>query len=175
MDARIEGDYRVKDANRVAVKLQRKNEPVHLKVTSGKTGGTYSYSIEERHLSRTLKRYTLREGQPITLQHATTEVVAEATELSGGENLPDMFQLEQNYPNPFNPATSITYSLPEAAGVVIDIFTITGQHLSTLVKGRQEAGVHSVKFDASGLPSGVYLYRLKAGVFEQTRRMMLLK
>jgi hypothetical protein len=85
------------------------------------------------------------------------------------------FQLEQNYPNPFNPSTMISFQLPTASDIRLTIFNLLGQELFTLAQGRFEAGQHSFRFDATNLPSGVYLYRLSAGSFSQTRKMALVK
>jgi len=89
--------------------------------------------------------------------------------------LPSEFHLAQNVPNPFNPVTHIPYDLPEAADVTLSIYTLTGQQVATLVSAHQEAGHYKVAWDGSGCANGVYLYRLKAGHFVQTRRMVLLK
>ncbi len=90
--------------------------------------------------------------------------------------LPEDFTLSQNYPNPFNPSTTLQFSLPEASQVRLEIFNLLGQKVSTLVAGdKLQAGWHSVQFDASNLSSGVYIYRIQAGEFVQTKRMLLIK
>jgi hypothetical protein len=89
--------------------------------------------------------------------------------------MPTQYRLGQNYPNPFNPATTIEYDLPSASRVELRLYDILGREVTTLVNEVQAAGYHSVRFDASGLASGVYLYRLRAGEFTQTKRMMLLR
>jgi hypothetical protein len=91
------------------------------------------------------------------------------------EELPVEYQLQQNYPNPFNPTTTIEYDLPSASRVELRLYDILGHEVTTLVNEKQTAGHHSLRFDASGLASGVYFYRLRAGEFTQTRRMLLLR
>ena len=85
------------------------------------------------------------------------------------------FRLEQNYPNPFNPATSIRYSLPGRSHVTLTVFTVLGQQVATLVNENQEAGSHEIRFDGSGLATGVYFYRIQAGGFVRTKRLLLLR
>ncbi len=86
-----------------------------------------------------------------------------------------MYVLEGNYPNPFNPSTEIRFALPEAQHVRLVVYDVTGREIARLVDALLPAGTHRVSFDATHLPSGVYLYRLTAGSFDQARRMMLLK
>lgn len=91
------------------------------------------------------------------------------------ENLPASYSLEQNYPNPFNPATTIEYSLPQNGFVSLKVFNVLGKEVAALVNGWNEAGKHKIDFDASGLNSGVYFYRLESGSFVDTKKMILLR
>ena len=90
-------------------------------------------------------------------------------------DVPKEFGLRQNYPNPFNPSTTVEFSLPRSERVAVRIYNTLGQEVETLVDGVQEAGTYTVRFDASRLTSGVYFYRLQAGDFVQTKKMLLLK
>jgi flagellar hook assembly protein FlgD len=83
--------------------------------------------------------------------------------------------LHQNRPNPFNPTTEIAFSLPEASQVTLEVYNIMGQKVVTLINGYVEAGEHTVIWDGSNVTSGMYLYRLKAGAVDETRKMLLLK
>jgi hypothetical protein len=85
------------------------------------------------------------------------------------------FTLGQNYPNPFNPSTTIRYGLPQRSHVILAVYNTLGQSVSTLVNGETEAGVHEARFDAAGLSSGVYFYRMQAGDYVSVRRMLVLK
>jgi len=93
----------------------------------------------------------------------------------GTRELPQSCLLLQNYPNPFNPSTTIRYGLPNRSHVTLTVFNTLGQQVALLQNGEQEAGYHEVKFDGSGMSSGVYFYRLHAGDFIQTKRLLLLK
>ena len=98
------------------------------------------------------------------------------TGIVGNENgVPKSFELKQNYPNPFNPVTKINYAVPRAEFVTIKIFDILGREVSTLVNGKLEAGFYTFDFDATSLSSGVYLYKMNAGSFEKTMRMVVVK
>jgi hypothetical protein len=89
--------------------------------------------------------------------------------------LPSSYSLDQNYPNPFNPSTRISYALPNDVPVTLKIYNSIGQEVATLVEGLQSAGVHRTVWEAGGLPSGVYIYRLTAGTFVETKKMTLMK
>ncbi len=90
---------------------------------------------------------------------------------------PEKFELAQNYPNPFNPTTIITYQLPLSSDVKLEIFDVLGRKVATLVNAKQDAGSYVANFNASAynLTSGVYFYRLQAGNFTETKKMMLVK
>jgi hypothetical protein len=81
----------------------------------------------------------------------------------------------QNYPNPFNPSTTIRYELPKSSPVELSVYDMLGREVSVLVDERQDAGIHEVKFDATGLSSGVYLYRLQAGDFNSVKKLLVLR
>jgi hypothetical protein len=89
--------------------------------------------------------------------------------------LPEELILDQNFPNPFNPGTTIRYGIPDKAMVRLTVWNTLGQKVATLVQGEQEAGYHEVRFDGSGLASGVYLYRLQAGSLVSVKKLLLLR
>ncbi len=89
--------------------------------------------------------------------------------------LPDKFELHGNYPNPFNPGTGISFSLPVATDVRLEVYNIAGQVVETLVDGYLEAGTHVVTWDGSEAGSGIYFYRINAGEFSDSKKMVLLK
>jgi len=90
-------------------------------------------------------------------------------------NVVSDFELQQNYPNPFNPTTTIKYALAEQAPVQISVYNAIGQKVVTLIDKKQKAGKYTVTFNGTGLASGVYFYKIKAGNFAQTKKMLLIK
>ena len=89
--------------------------------------------------------------------------------------VPKEYVLEQNYPNPFNPATSIKFSIPKEGYVEMKLFDVTGREVAVLVSDPYKAGTYEIDFDASKLSSGVYFYRITAGEFTDTKKMILVK
>lgn len=106
---------------------------------------------------------------------AIVKIMGSMTSIRGGQNIPQGFRLSQNYPNPFNPSTTITYSIPKSSYVSLQVYNILGQAAATIYKGYQAAGTYKFSFDASGLASGVYFYRLEANGLVQTKKMILMK
>jgi photosystem II stability/assembly factor-like uncharacterized protein len=96
--------------------------------------------------------------------------------VSNNQNqVPDNYVLAQNYPNPFNPSTKISFTLPKAGNVKLAVFDILGREVATLVNEFATAGIHTIDFNASNLSSGVYLYKIQAGDFTDTKKMVLMK
>lgn len=91
------------------------------------------------------------------------------------DRIPVSFGLEQNYPNPFNPSTTIKFSLPKTSYVTLRVLNILGEEVSTLVSQELLAGTHRTVWDAISMPSGVYFYRLQAGEFTETKKLILLR
>jgi hypothetical protein len=130
--------------------------------TSTSAGTPYYY-----RLSVTMKDSSELQSYPIMLNPVATSV--------SPLNVAVEFELYDNYPNPFNPSTTIRYALPYSSNVALAVFNALGQQVATLVNWIQEAGYHEVKFDGSNLASGVYFYRIQAGSFVQTKKLILLR
>jgi hypothetical protein len=92
-----------------------------------------------------------------------------------GTQIPMKFDLSQNYPNPFNPTTKINFAVPKQAFVTLKVYDVTGREITKLVNQEMTPGYHSIDFNASQFASGVYFYRMEAGDFAETKRMMLIK
>jgi Cu/Zn superoxide dismutase len=115
-------------------------------------------------------------GGEIRGQVLSATGIATSVERVETGSVPQSFTLEQNYPNPFNPATVIRYSLPTTAQITLKVYNVLGQEIATLVNGVQQPGTYTVQFDASGLTSGLYFYRLSSNNgFITTRKMILVK
>ncbi|HEX7572690.1 MAG TPA: T9SS type A sorting domain-containing protein [Bacteroidota bacterium] len=137
----------------------------------GTTTVPQPYSFVDRSVTNGSWYYRLRQVDLDGSVHFNEAVQVEVLLAA----LPVSFSLDQNYPNPFNPTTTIRYALPARSYVTLSVFNTLGQQMATLVNDTQEAGYHEVRFDGASLASGVYFYRLKAGDFIQTRKLLLLE
>jgi hypothetical protein len=106
--------------------------------------------------------------------HATSPLIPVGI-TEGGQGLPQRFLLEQNCPNPFNPTTEIGMRIAKGGLVSLKVFDVLGREVATLVNEVKQPGVYTVRWDASGVASGVYLYRLTASAFVETRKMCVTK
>lgn len=143
---------------------------VNVTVTSGKTLSLRIYPFWVSSTAGSSSKYSVQDSVTIS----GTTLVTNAVEKVGSEP-PQAFGLDQNFPNPFNPSTVIGYELPKTSSVKIAVFDILGNEVQQLVSRVQSAGYHSVTFNSQNLASGMYFYRLQAGDFTQTRKMILLK
>jgi hypothetical protein len=106
---------------------------------------------------------------------ASSEFLNGANDIAENGDLPNNFSISQNYPNPFNPVTTIQYMLPISSDVTLEIFDILGRKVDALVDSRQQPGNHQITWNAADKPSGIYFYKISAGDFTETKRMVLLK
>ncbi len=126
--------------------------------------------------------YIWYQGETLLAEGETREVTFTCNKTTTGidepkplRKMPEKFILAQNYPNPFNPTTAISYQLTAVSHVELTVYNALGQRVRTLVNERQPAGSYNVTFNAQGLAGGIYFYQLKAGGFEQIRKMILLR
>ena len=117
--------------------------------------------------------FTLGAGGSVQFSGGSLKITS--VEPSDASKIPQIFTVSQNYPNPFNPSTMITYGLPARSYVTVKVFNLLGEEIAAIFSGTENAGTHSLKFDASNLSSGVYVYRVQAGASVEARRMVLLK
>ncbi|MGD8415130.1 MAG: T9SS type A sorting domain-containing protein, partial [Candidatus Latescibacterota bacterium] len=162
---------------------------IGFRLTLNKDDGSYSYEAAaiDGSASKTLATSSFNSVVFATNNSSTTSLSIEALEVTLEEfspvaiederdgSIPEVYALEQNYPNPFNPTTNIKFSLPEASNVELAVFNMLGQKVMTLVSGTMQPGFHQVTFDGKNLASGMYVYRIKAGDFVSTRKMMLIE
>lgn len=152
----------------VRLMINRPDDPI---------GKAYENAAVDAWWPELSQRFTFLGDPALTVKHS-----AIPTLVASNPAQPATFVLEQNYPNPFNPGTTISYRLPTSSPVSLRVYDVLGREVRTLVNERQTAGSHSLTFNASGLPSGVYFYRLQVkdpargtGTYTATKKLMLLK
>lgn len=133
--------------------------------------------ILPRHLKKLIPRRVPSGSRTLTFEFNSSGVeLSSETAVSDEENtIPTTAKLLQNYPNPFNPSTTITFAIPQSSFTILKVYNILGQEVATLVNEAMKPGTYEVNWSASGTSSGVYLYRLQAGEFVETRQMILVK
>jgi hypothetical protein len=139
----------------------------------------YLRGIDETDINSFVQMYDNIPNLPFIMKSTTADIV---TSVENEHGLPKGFVLEQNYPNPFNPVTVISYQLSVISHVTLKVFDVLGNEIATLVNEEKPAGNYDVNFNASGLPagrqglsSGIYYYRIQAGDFSETKKMLLMK
>jgi hypothetical protein len=139
--------------------------------TNSASGHSYSW-VDNNVINGVSYTYTL---ESVDLNGNAETLGATSATPNASASVVSTYALEQNFPNPFNPETNISFELAEATNVSLRVFNLLGQEVASLVNGPQAAGRHTVSFDGSNLTSGMYVYRLEAGEFSATRKMVLMK
>ena len=134
----------------------------------GNSNSIKNYSFKDENISSGKYLYRIKQLDNDGAFKYSDEIEVEI-------NTPSKFALEQNYPNPFNPSTTISYQLSADSHVLLKVYDVLGKEVKTLVNENKKAGTYVVNFDASGLGSGVFIYKLFAGNYHQERKMIMLK
>jgi hypothetical protein len=167
----------VSEINNAGFEIERATvnnlNPVYNKIGyvkgSGSINSPVSYTFEDRNLSSGKYLYRLKQiDYNGNFQYYELNSVAEI-------KLPGQYDLKQNYPNPFNPVTSIRFEIPKATNVKIKIFDITGREISEPVNEKMVAGTYEIKWNGANQASGVYFYKIEAGDYSKTMKMVLIK
>jgi hypothetical protein len=160
-------------ANQSQFGLTRDGEWGQVSIPIGVLRGQY---IDMRMLSY---EFVILEVNGANVEFAIDDIYYDSSPGLNNENMElysaQDFQLYDNYPNPFNPTTIISYNLSKPSDVKIEIYNAVGQRISELVNRQQLAGFHRINFDATGLPSGIYIYKITAFNFSQSKKMTLIK
>jgi hypothetical protein len=168
------------ELNNKAFEIERKTSGEWIKIGevdgNGTTTSPTSYSFEDRTLLNGKVSYRLKQVDhdgSFTYSNPIAVVINANTVDSEGN--PTVYSLDQNYPNPFNPSTVIRFAIPVAGEVSLSVYNTLGQKVAQLLNSTMAAGFHQVEFNAKDLPSGLYMYEVKAGEFTSTKKMLLIK
>ena len=138
----------------------------------------FKEALKQPELSTEMELENVRDAiksYPGALGKQVGDLPALGKSLANEKVIPKEYELFNNYPNPFNPTSTIRYGLPMDGFVTLKVYDILGREVATLVNEQKHAGNYEVIFSASNLPSGIYFYRLKAGSFTHTKKMILLR
>ncbi len=136
--------------------------------------GIYTYKLVG--YATVLAYYTLTSTQlHVVVAPGTQKANDTPPALQAVSQKPREFSLQQNYPNPFNPSTTIGFAIPQEAHVTLEVFNLLGERVANLLDEQKPAGYYSATFNAQGMASGLYIYRLKAGDFTQSRKLSLVR
>jgi hypothetical protein len=124
-------------------------------------------------LGSAMESERLEEGREVTIVQNLSRIVLSEKRVTA--DIPRQYELSQNYPNPFNPTTVIRFALPEAGRVHLSLFNVLGEKVAELVDGERGPGNHQVEFNAGGIPSGMYFYRLEAESFVGVKKLVVVK
>jgi len=172
----IENESKEKELTNVKVKLNEQLSSLYFhsteesieRVEKGNSKET-EFSFDVNITDDASRTDTLR------FQITGSEGTLQQKEILIGYELPTEYVLEQNYPNPFNPSTTIRFAIPEAGRYTIKVYNILGQEVVTLLNEELNAGVHNVKFNASNIASGMYIYKLSGEKVNISKKMILMK
>jgi len=169
-DARLTGDYRLRESNEVTIQIQASDFPLSLTISN--INFEEGYVIREIANGVEVNSHKIIDGEKIIISNEQVTMLKITKQQT---SLPTSFNLEQNYPNPFNPSTTIKFSLPEASNVTLTIYNTLGQKVTELVKTILEAGWYSYEWNAEIVASGIYIYELRTDKFVSLKKMILLK
>lgn len=175
-DSRLSGDRWLTEQSGGTIHLQNNSAPVTLTFTvksALSSADSSVYRLTFLDGPKTLGSATVRNGDTTVIPQGAEQILFDQEITS--EEMPAMIELLQNVPNPFNPSTQISFRLSEASYTVLDVYSLTGQHIKTLIQQPLQQGMHSVRFDASDMASGIYLYRLQASGHVVTKKMILIE
>ena len=131
----------------------------------------YSYHVRAVDVDDFRSEQTL----PVSTWGISPQIHTDPATAGAKRMVPKTFDLQNNAPNPVRDATTIRYALPEPAPVTLTVYDVRGREVARLYRGERPAGFHDVRLDASDLPSGVYLYRITAGAFTETKRLVVVR
>jgi len=172
LDVRSSAGYAISRQHSDQIEITSTSWPIEVTMTAPENSDPdYIYRITGKNSTDEV-HFNLNPGQTIRINSELENLILERVHID--ETIQEYF-VYPNYPNPFNPITSIQYQLPEQSHVLVDVYNIAGQRVSTLVNQQQQAGMYTIQFDGSYHASGIYFVRFQAGSFSQIQKLTLIK